>query len=494
MDRRAVCIALATLRLVSARIAIDGCSGTADNCASSHNYTALLATPINLLCQERQNISQVSWFINGDPVNVTASPQVYFKVGDPLHRFTYWEKLGSMGSDIKIIVTGLTAQTTVHNFTCSFTTNGGERTSLSYLVCVISSTYFTELQPDFSWLQDVIMYATPGSTLTLQCSFYFGAADSPYNYSIAWLRAAGNEVLSYGYRNNCTVLGERLYERNLTIVKAANVSEEEYTCEIQKVSNWNSTQSSKRIKQFYIRTLQGGVLTYAEIGGVSSSAAIVVALIVYVSWRLSILLRCFVHHVLNLKRHPRSGATPYDALVSFNDDSQLASVTAFTAVREKVENKWRYRLCFPQRDFVPGDDMAQSLMEVIDRSQKCIFIMDSTFFESRWCLTALQHALKCHHKIIGLLLMDKNEMELHADQIDPIAKVGVLINWRTENIKQSRLKRLFLPHYRWASLKLHLPPNPSLYRSMFFTSPDETELQSRTSGSVATLTGSTIDT
>ena len=72
----------------------------------------------------------------------------------------------------------------------------------------------------------------------------------------------------------------------------------------------------------------------------------------------------------------------YDAFISYaNEDKNIA-----LQFKEEVEDKHGLKLCFHERDFVPGFDIAENIVSSIHESRKVVCIISNDFLKSHWCM------------------------------------------------------------------------------------------------------------
>ena len=72
----------------------------------------------------------------------------------------------------------------------------------------------------------------------------------------------------------------------------------------------------------------------------------------------------------------------YDAFISYaNEDRHIA-----LEFKENAEDKNNLRLCFHERDFIPGVDIAENIVSAIHESRKVVFIISENFLKSHWCM------------------------------------------------------------------------------------------------------------
>ena len=79
----------------------------------------------------------------------------------------------------------------------------------------------------------------------------------------------------------------------------------------------------------------------------------------------------------------------YDAFISYSSDDRMFAVHQF---RQHIENQG-FRLCFHERDFIPGFDIAENIANAIHDSRKVICVLSGSFLTSSWCMYEFNMAL-----------------------------------------------------------------------------------------------------
>ena len=74
----------------------------------------------------------------------------------------------------------------------------------------------------------------------------------------------------------------------------------------------------------------------------------------------------------------------YDAFVAYSNHGEERS-WVHTTLREKLENEHGLKLCMYHRDFKVGRDLAETIVEGINSSNKTLLILSPNFLNSGWC-------------------------------------------------------------------------------------------------------------
>ncbi|XP_045212236.2 toll-like receptor 4 [Mercenaria mercenaria] len=126
------------------------------------------------------------------------------------------------------------------------------------------------------------------------------------------------------------------------------------------------------------------VIVFSSIG-VSVFLSIVVGGIIYKNrWKLRYLMRItkirqFGYNRLN--NDPDEDFT-YDAFISYANENLRFILDKIIPHLEEQEIK----LCLHDRDFLPGNNIADNILEAIRNSRKTVVILSNEFLKSKWCL------------------------------------------------------------------------------------------------------------
>ncbi len=74
----------------------------------------------------------------------------------------------------------------------------------------------------------------------------------------------------------------------------------------------------------------------------------------------------------------------YDAFVAYASQGEERAWVHMT-LREKLEGEHGLKICMYHRDFIPGRDLADAIVEAIDSSNKTLLILSPAFLQSGWC-------------------------------------------------------------------------------------------------------------
>ncbi len=74
----------------------------------------------------------------------------------------------------------------------------------------------------------------------------------------------------------------------------------------------------------------------------------------------------------------------YDAFVAYCSSGE-ERCWVHTTLREKLENEHGLKLCMYHRDFKVGRDLAETIVEGINSSNKTLLVLSPNFLNSNWC-------------------------------------------------------------------------------------------------------------
>ena len=80
----------------------------------------------------------------------------------------------------------------------------------------------------------------------------------------------------------------------------------------------------------------------------------------------------------------------YDAFISYaNEDRHFA----LHEMKQQVEDKTDLKMCFHQRDFMPGYDISENIANAIHESRRVVCVISENFLKSHWCMYEFNMAL-----------------------------------------------------------------------------------------------------
>lgn len=148
--------------------------------------------------------------------------------------------------------------------------------------------------------------------------------------------------------------------------------------------------------------------------------AVIIAIIVY-RFRYEIQVIAFYRWHIRLRccsgkkrdKTPRAVYT-YDAFVCFaTEDSHFVKDVLVPLLEPN------YRLCIYYRDFPLGEDIAESILSVIEKSARVIIVLSENFLESRWGTfefrRAHHHVMQTENKKLIIILMDEKILKQKLD-------------------------------------------------------------------------------
>ena len=183
--------------------------------------------------------------------------------------------------------------------------------------------------------------------------------------------------------------------RSTNIISFKNF--DEYECIFS-----NSTVRSFTDLSYLIMDLEKQCSSYT--GVIVGSVAIVTMVIVSVivglvyrwRWRLRYIYymakRAYKRNTMtqNLHQDGYRKIFRYDVFVSYSTDDRTF---ALHDMMREIESKTDLRLCFHERDFLPGYDIAENIANAIHDSRKVVCVISNSYLSSHWCMYEFNMAL-----------------------------------------------------------------------------------------------------
>ncbi len=126
---------------------------------------------------------------------------------------------------------------------------------------------------------------------------------------------------------------------------------------------------------------------------ISAAGMAFLLIVIYVVYRIRWRFRYWIYHVKASIRQRRyqgeyqpllTHEYRYDAFVAYSSRGQERR-WVHTTLREKLENEHGLKLCLHHRNFKAGRDLADTIIEGINSSNKTVLILSPDFLRSGWC-------------------------------------------------------------------------------------------------------------
>ncbi|XP_067312808.1 toll-like receptor 1 [Pseudorasbora parva] len=125
----------------------------------------------------------------------------------------------------------------------------------------------------------------------------------------------------------------------------------------------------------------------------------------------------------------------------------------------KLEGDCGLRVCYHERDFIPGKTIVQNILRCIEQSRRCVFVLSSHFVQSEWCHYELyfanhQRVMRGIDSIILIVLEPLPSYLIPSKyyQLKAMMSRRTYLEWPQEGAKQ----KLFWANLR-AALQAKLP-------------------------------------
>ena len=138
----------------------------------------------------------------------------------------------------------------------------------------------------------------------------------------------------------------------------------------------------------------------------------------------------------------------YDAFVVYDkDDFEFVRNELYENLDKKddedeVDNQARFRLCFHERDFMPGATIEENILKAIESSRKTIVVLSRNFFQSEWCEFELQMARiesveKGRNLIIAVMLEPLPVDGSMSRSVERLIRKNTYIEWPSDPSRRS---------------------------------------------------------
>ncbi len=127
------------------------------------------------------------------------------------------------------------------------------------------------------------------------------------------------------------------------------------------------------------------LILYTFFGTMGLVASLAVAIC---SYRRRWKIRYYLHAARQSWNRRRSGADRnpdqyvFDAFLVYNSNGRLWVHDILT---KTLEGEHQFKLCVHYRNFIPGRDIADTIVESIERSRKTVLVLSPNFLRSNWC-------------------------------------------------------------------------------------------------------------
>ncbi|XP_050400944.1 protein toll [Patella vulgata] len=126
----------------------------------------------------------------------------------------------------------------------------------------------------------------------------------------------------------------------------------------------------------------------------------------------------------------------YDAFISYKSSKNDENFVVHK-LYPKLEKELGFKLCLHFRDFLPGEAIANSIIQAIENSRRTIMILTPNYVNSEWCRLEYQKAqhemLKLKHKIVPIILEDLSGINSMDKNLKSILDTVTYIEYPSED-------------------------------------------------------------
>ncbi|XP_070765626.1 interleukin-18 receptor 1-like [Enoplosus armatus] len=288
-----------------------------------------------------------------------------------------------------------------------------------------------------------------GSTVVIDCK---AVLYSDFD-EVFWL--SGNSFV--GTNNNLPVFYNYTKEKNTEEIKMTaslvfkQVSEkdlsENYTCKLD-----TDHQYSSFVTIILVRKPRPSYVSLA-VGIVCMMAVMVVSVVIYVKFKIDIIL--FLRDTLGCHRSTSDGKS-YDAFLMCYKSDTDAGLNAYDRnwLNSVLEDRFGYSLCLYDRDVLPGNTVAEAVLDCIERSRTVVLVPTSPDPGPGSGLLSAIHAALVERQTRLVFIKTETTEESKSgslpEALQLLAKAGECVTWRG-------LRSMPPSSSFWKQLRYYLP-------------------------------------
>ncbi|XP_066517496.1 toll-like receptor 13 [Hoplias malabaricus] len=253
-------------------------------------------------------------------------------------------------------------------------------------------------------------------------------------------------------RNSVAVISETLFD-TLSVLSHLDLEGNEFSCDcdnswfVDWALNNNKTQvlNADKFKCNYPSNLRGSRLLdldrdscIVDVGlwcFICTTSLVLLMLLSsflyhFFKWQVVYTYYLFLAFLYDKKQQTKQvlQSFQYDAFISYNTHDEL---WVMKELLPKLEGEQGWRLCLHHRDFQPGKNILDNIVDGIYRSRKTICVISRHYLESEWCSREIQVAsFRLFDEKNDILILVFLE-DIPAHQLSPYHKMRSLIKKRT---------------------------------------------------------------
>ncbi|XP_046557715.1 sushi, nidogen and EGF-like domain-containing protein 1 isoform X2 [Haliotis rubra] len=149
----------------------------------------------------------------------------------------------------------------------------------------------------------------------------------------------------------------------------------------------------------------------------------------------------------------------FDAFVSYKS-TKLDEDFVVHTLYPKLEKNLNFKLCLHFRDFMPGETIANNIIEAVENSRRTIMILTPSYIQSEFCRFEYQRAqhemLKRKQRIIPIVLQDITQDRVYMDEtLCTILDSITYIEWPKDG-NEKKVEKF------WKRVELSMPKRRSI--------------------------------
>ncbi|XP_072315594.1 interleukin-18 receptor 1-like [Eucyclogobius newberryi] len=297
---------------------------------------------------------------------------------------------------------------------------------------------------DMTFTRELEVYQK-GSPLVINCTgwissgfdeIYWKIGESLFNSSNT-ARVFSSAPVVRGERMTVSLVFKAVTEEDLTSV---------FTCKLaalqQKSNSVNVTLAQKESLSYKAVTVTAVVIP----------AVMLIFVLIYIKYKVHITL--FLRDTLGCHGNVSDGKR-FDAFIMCYRSEQGPGLSAddTTTLQSVLEGHFGYSLCLFHRQVLPGNAVAEAVLECVEQSRVVVLVPASPDLSSEWALLSAVHEALVERQtrlvLIKTASTEKGRAEPLSETLQLLMDLGHCVTWPGSPAPSS---------FFWKQLRYHLPP------------------------------------